>query len=681
MGNETRSAIEYETNPFYAPIKTHLGSGKIWDLPIPDPTEPSSEPGGVGLALLVNLILISPDQKGMMLKIAQYAYRSVLFTLVGWSLGAGAGPTVPISEYREQKLRPQLLFPDAPRALIQSQIALLDQLNARLMPPGCQTTPVADPAVLEGVLSVVGRTRAQNLDIDVEDALSISRHIESSLERWRSTPEVPIPGYHFISSPSGRLLEVRFHLDVNNNLYLDVGNQIGQGRYKDVRRLFGYRTFRDAALTVNRQPENESYVRAFQREIRVLERIGALPAASRRGLVEPIFVNSGPPLQHVYESSLAEAAKDPRGPLYTQGSGGPNEALYLELFAQLGEGTATLHSRLHLVHSDIKPANILIHTNPLTGRPEAVLADFGLSFSPEADLRCNQPYRGYSSAGYMGPEIVQGYSGYGWERAENLYKGDVFALSATLAALLRPQMVRKLLRCRFETRTAECAATYAPCAETALRTMREHFGRTTDPITRFLLRGLESNVFRRPTLEIWRNELNQVRTALYPALPPLFSASPASSTETSRATGSSPDPAEPVPAPLISSSAARRGTRYRVLDPVVAVRDTEPVDPQTLRNTLVNFFGSRERGTTLLERFLHQKSGELIAQRAQSNSNSEAHPLSPDEQIQGLDQIRQSCQRCLEQLFPVGDGLPLIQVELQGMVCRICASALMPRQF
>jgi len=93
-----------------------------------------------------------------------------------------------------------------------------------------------------------------------------------------------------------------------------------------------------------------------------------------------------------------------------------------ELGAMAAEALDSLH-RQHVVHLDVKPANIL-----LRDADSAVLVDFGLSHHTELPDLMGEEFRlPYGSAPYMAPEQVMGI------RSEA--RSDVFALGAMLYML------------------------------------------------------------------------------------------------------------------------------------------------------------------------------------------------------------------------------------------------------
>ncbi|MBX3697731.1 MAG: universal stress protein [Dokdonella sp.] len=99
--------------------------------------------------------------------------------------------------------------------------------------------------------------------------------------------------------------------------------------------------------------------------------------------------------------------------------------------AAIGAMTALALEDLHhqrVVHLDVKPGNVLLHTNPLDGRESAVLLDFGLSHHADLpDLLAEQFHVPMGTAPYIAPEQVLG--------VRDEPRSDLFALGVTLFQL------------------------------------------------------------------------------------------------------------------------------------------------------------------------------------------------------------------------------------------------------
>jgi len=88
-------------------------------------------------------------------------------------------------------------------------------------------------------------------------------------------------------------------------------------------------------------------------------------------------------------------------------------------FCQAARGVAYMHDVLHMVHQDIKPANILLKNG------EAQIADFGFTVSADELLKTERKGTPY----FMAPELWLRDKKYG-------YPVDVYALAITMYAVL-----------------------------------------------------------------------------------------------------------------------------------------------------------------------------------------------------------------------------------------------------
>ncbi|MBZ0118593.1 MAG: protein kinase, partial [Sandaracinaceae bacterium] len=167
----------------------------------------------------------------------------------------------------------------------------------------------------------------------------------------------------------------------------------------------------------------------FEREARILARVQS-PFIAR-------FIEAGSWLgQHYLAMELvpglsAQKILRQRGPM--------SSAAVLSIGACVGRALAEVHA-LGLVHRDVKPGNVIVHTGPSPGaepgsepdpeRPRAKLCDFGIARSVsdgEALTVAGTPGTPY----YMAPEQVRG------ELVDA--RADVYALGATLFELASGQ--------------------------------------------------------------------------------------------------------------------------------------------------------------------------------------------------------------------------------------------------
>ena len=99
--------------------------------------------------------------------------------------------------------------------------------------------------------------------------------------------------------------------------------------------------------------------------------------------------------------------------------------------AAIGAMAAHALEDLHhqrVVHLDVKPGNLLLHTDPVNGRERMVLLDFGLSYHADLpDLLAEQFDVPMGTAPYIAPEQVLG--------VRDEPRSDLFALGVTLYQL------------------------------------------------------------------------------------------------------------------------------------------------------------------------------------------------------------------------------------------------------
>jgi serine/threonine protein kinase len=117
--------------------------------------------------------------------------------------------------------------------------------------------------------------------------------------------------------------------------------------------------------------------------------------------------------------------------LLESGAGCVDEGTALDICIAAAEGLAAAHTA-GIIHRDIKPDNILIPADPVTGEllyDQAKVADLGLARSLEDDQTMTATQTALGTPGFMAPEQCRDA-----KRAE--MTADIFSLGATLYALL-----------------------------------------------------------------------------------------------------------------------------------------------------------------------------------------------------------------------------------------------------
>ena len=289
--------------------------------------------------------------------------------------------------------------------------------------------------------------------------------------------------------------------------------------------LFGYRTHENAAKKVIKNPDplppnlilsqfgrqRESLrrardIRSRTRALRVeqhnLDLIAKLPAEHQTGLVHTLTSKEGEILQLLYDGDL-----DTRIKAAVAHDQAPPDHEMVKLFVQLGEGLNTLHTKLGMVHSDIKPQNILLRmASPHSPHEQAVLADFGLSYVGSEALALDpNRQRIKGTPGYLPPEAPNPWVGKdNAEKIVNAQKGDVFALSVALAKSIRPQLLA------WRTCGTPDRVDFSLCFANAINQLRVAVQAKPDPICSLLLRGMSGDLASRPTAADWTHELKQI---------------------------------------------------------------------------------------------------------------------------------------------------------------------------
>ncbi len=90
----------------------------------------------------------------------------------------------------------------------------------------------------------------------------------------------------------------------------------------------------------------------------------------------------------------------------------PDTPTLLDLLNQTAEALDYIHSQRYqsdrpLLHRDVKPENILLDRDPLSGKPLAKLSDFGLVLDPQPAAGLTQAQGVPGTAYYVAPEIVE----------------------------------------------------------------------------------------------------------------------------------------------------------------------------------------------------------------------------------------------------------------------------------
>jgi len=101
----------------------------------------------------------------------------------------------------------------------------------------------------------------------------------------------------------------------------------------------------------------------------------------------------------------------------------------LGILIDVAEGMEFLHSSAHIIHGDLKPANVLLKTSSDGKGLTAVVADFGLSRMLDADQHQSSIHRTATqgTVGYMSPELIR--------EGRLTGKADVWAYGLLMAEL------------------------------------------------------------------------------------------------------------------------------------------------------------------------------------------------------------------------------------------------------
>ena len=442
--------------------------------------------------------------------------------LMNWTLSNQAWPQALSLEQRIQAQSLQIDSDLSQRKQLQLRLDFLRSLSVQLgRPESCAPTRF-DESFLDAAEGFYAKIKEHALaDVDPIEVWNLSRYIEDHVDEWRAHPKEPIKPYDLKHSAGGQQSVVDFDLDDHGRLFVDFHLPPYSGGFGNVYRLFGYRTRANAAKKVMKMSkahktraslrdsawssvgsQSAQQLGALHREQAHLARISTLDAPLQVGLVDTFTVKNAEILQLLYDEDLRHA-------LEATHTGGkhPEQSRILELFQQLGRGLDTLHRKLGMIHADIKPDNILLaYPEDATGITRAVHADFGLSYLGTEALKENSRFKPLvGTRGYTPPEHHAGWIGRtANEKIQNAQKGDVFALSVSLAEALRPHLLS----------WRRCGDPGAASFQKCFRAMEDLFWRQDaqkpDSVSSFLLSGMSSDLAKRPTAEQWYTALDRV---------------------------------------------------------------------------------------------------------------------------------------------------------------------------
>ena len=408
------------------------------------------------------------------------------------------------------------------RDRLQTQIHFLQSLQNQMTPPSnCQATSHLDESQLEAAEELFTQVKKYDVpDISPLDIWELSQYIEVNADMWREHPLQPIVPFPLRRSKELGHLPVEFSFDNQKRLFVDFHLPISSGSFGSVYRLFGYRTRVNAAKKIMKLPDRslaeqlsprsrskldksaQSVVLSFRDECVNLKKVSALAPHDQVGLVETFNIKNGEIVQNLYDEDLGHY-------LWSARSQGRQiaEADVMKLYLQLGKGLDTLHSKLGMVHSDIKPNNILLSfpTNA-EGIIQAVHADFGLSYDAARSALHDSNYKpNGGTLDFMPPEHFRNWTGNSLaEKVENAKKGDVFALSASLAEAIRPTLLG----------WRKCGSpkthSYRACFDAVFADMQRSLEQTPDPISEFLLQGMSAVPQSRPSASQWTHQLRSL---------------------------------------------------------------------------------------------------------------------------------------------------------------------------